>query len=86
MATQFLKSERFNFHGTDITVMYYQEDDYYTFKISHVIKEPNGNLYKPGGGTSMARTLEDLDFQIYHCYLSEANFYEGCTMVYNEDF
>ena len=86
MATKYLNTQTVEFGGEQISIMYYMEDGLYTFKISHVILEPNGNINKPGGGTSMDTTLDGLKFKIFHCYLSSANFYNGCKMIYNDDF
>ena len=65
MATKYLNTETVEFGGEQISIMYYMEDGLYTFKISHVILEPNGNINKPGGGTSMDTTLDGLKFKIF---------------------
>ena len=86
MAEQYIESETFTFGGVEMHAMYYEQDGLYYFRISHVIKEPNGNLYRPGSGTSMDPDLEHLKYKLHHVYLSACNFYEGCEMVFNEDF
>ena len=86
MAEQYIESETFTFGGVEMHAMYYKQDGLYYFRITHVIKEPNGNLYRPGGGTSMDSDLEHLKYKLHHVYLSPSNFYEGCEMVYNEEF
>ena len=83
---KYIGSEDFEFAGVKMSAMYYLEDGFYSFRLTHVIKEPNGNLYKPGGGTSMDPDLEHLKYKLHHVYLSPANFYEGCEMVFNEEF
>lgn len=86
MAEQYIESEKFTFGGVEMHAMYYKQDVLYYFRITHVIKEPNGNLYRPGGCTSMDSDLEHLKYKLHHVYLSACNFYEGCEMVFNEDF
>lgn len=86
MSEKLIESETFTFGGVEMHAMYYKKDGLYYFRITHVIKEPNGNLYKPGGGTSMDPDLEHLKYKRHHVYLSACNFYEGCEMVFNEDF
>ena len=81
---KYIESDKLEFQGVEITVMYYKDCDLYYAKISHVIQEPDGNLYEPGGGTSMDSDLEHLKYKMTKSYLS--NFHEGCTMVYNEKF
>ncbi len=86
MLEQYVESEIFTFGGVEVHAMYYKKDGIYYFRLTHVIQEPSGNLYKPGGGTSMDPDLEHLKYKLHSCYLSSVNFYEGCKMVYNEDF
>ena len=86
MSEQFIESETFIFRGVEMHAMYYKQDGLFYFRITHVIQEPNGNLYKPGGGTSCDPDLDHLKYKLHHVYLSSGNFYDGCQMVYNEDF
>lgn len=86
MAEQYIELETFTFGGVEMHAMYYKQDGLYYFCITHVIKEPNGNLYRPGCGTSMDPDLEHLKYKLHHVYLSACNFYEGCEMMFNEDF
>lgn len=83
---KYIGSEDFEFAGVKMSAMYYLENGFYSFRLTHVIKEPNGNLYKPGGGTSNDPDLEHLKYKLHHVYLSAVNFYEGCEMVFNEEF
>lgn len=83
---KYIESETFEFAGVNVSAMYYLEDGLYSFRLTHIIKEPNGNPYKPGGGTSCDPDLEHLKYKLHHVYLSACNFYEGCEMVYNEEF
>ena len=83
---KYIETETFEFAGVNVSAMYYLEDGVYSFRLTHVIKEPNGNLYKPGGGTSSDPNLEHLKYKLHHVYLSSGNFYEGCEMVYNVEF
>lgn len=84
MAMKYIESDTFEFQGVEITVMYYQEGGIYYATITHVIQEPEGNLYEPGGGTSSDPDLDHLKYKMTKTYLS--NFYEGCKMVVNEKF
>ena len=83
---KYIGKEEFEFAGVQMTAIYYLEDGLYSFCLTHVIKEPSGNLYKPGGETSSDPELEHLKFKLHHVYLSAGNFYDGCEMVYNEEF
>ena len=83
---KYIGSEDFEFADVKMSAMYYLEDGLYSFRITHVIQEPNGHLYKPGSGTSMDPDLEHLKYKLHHVYLSAGNFYEGCEMVINEEF
>lgn len=80
----YIGNDTFSFEGVDIVVMYYKEGGLYSATISHVIEEPNGNIYRPGSGTSSDTDLDHLKYKIQTVYLS--NFYEGCKMVFNEQF
>lgn len=84
MAKKYIESDTFEFQGVEVSVMFYQEGGFYYATITHVIQEPNGNLYEPGGATSMDTDLEHLKHKMTKTYLS--NFYEGCKMVINNRF
>lgn len=84
MKRKYIGSHSFDFKGVEISVMYYFEDGLYYGTITHLIKEPNGNIYKPGGGTSMDLDLEHLKYKLTKVYLS--NFYDGCQLIPNDNF
>lgn len=86
MREQYDESETFIFGGVEMHAMYYKKDGFCFFRITHVIQEPNGNLYRPRACTSMDSDLEHLKFKLHHIYLSSGNFYKGFEMVYNEEF
>ena len=86
MAAKLIETETINFQEIEVYVQYLQENGYYFFRISHVIQEPNGNIIKPGGGTSMDTSLDDLKYKVRHCYLTPHNCYDGCKLICNDDF
>ena len=84
MSMKYIDKDTFEFHGVEITIMYYLEKGIYTAVITHVIQEPDGSLYEPGGGTTTDTDLEHLRYKMTKTYLS--NFHDGCSMVFNEKF